>query len=198
MSREGVGAHAAGVAQAVPQSAAAARDACSDRVADRPPVRAARAAPRAACMPGARMRRDGQEGRAATACGGVCQALSHCAAPVAPCAAAACCACCARLWHAPRMLSALRAAARGALAPALRCAPCSAPPPPAAAAAAAAQRGLATSRPARGIEDFLNEPGKHGDYPKAGTKTERNAERRARAQNAEASHASERLRMCRC
>jgi hypothetical protein len=69
------------------------------------------------------------------------------------------------------MLSALRAAARGALCAALR-APAlphaALPPHAAAASAAAAVRALSTSRPSCGVEEFLDAGRKHGEYPKAG------------------------------
>jgi hypothetical protein len=62
------------------------------------------------------------------------------------------------------MLSALRSAARGAL----RAASLAHPPPPYAAA-----RALGTSRPSLGVEEFLNQGLKHGEYPKAGTQAQR-------------------------
>jgi hypothetical protein len=68
------------------------------------------------------------------------------------------------------MLSALRAAARGALCAALR-APAllhALPPHASSACAAAAVRALSTSRPSLGVEEFLDPGRKYGEYPKAG------------------------------
>jgi hypothetical protein len=67
-----------------------------------------------------------------------------------------------------RMLSAVRAAARGALRAVSHAA---LPMPPSHAAAAA--RALSTSRPALGVEEFLNQGLKHGEYPQAGATSRR-------------------------
>ena len=155
-------AHARGVEHAPDPHAGASAlttlDACSGLAARR----ARRAAPRAACSIG----RGGVvwRGRGTPAS----RVRSHsraagrrfhrrCAAVAPPCCPQA---------RPARMLSALRSAARGAL----RAASLAHPPP-----AAAAARALGTSRPSLGVEEFLNQGLKHGEYPKAGAHAQRSA-----------------------